>query len=472
MLTKPPKSNGRSGIRYSLPLLLCLLAGCATTSLLLPYPAQLLPIREQLVHGDYSRARKQLSRYLHSQDRLLYRMERGRVAQLARDYPASIHDFAKAIAIFEQNEEKARITLTGGAAQGAALLTNDNALPYGGEPYERIFVHHFQALNYLFKGDREAALVEVRRANLEQKGALERHERELAEAESLDRERAQLEERDAFSSLRSAAGRVKNAIQNAYTFYLSALIYESAGELNDAYIDYRKAWEIFPDNPYLQNDLLRLARRLGFSEEYRRLREDHPPAEPQEPGPDEGDLVVLLEQDFVPFKSEIVVPLLVDSHMEQLVALPTYRFLPHAPSPLRISLEGKRVGETRPIVEVEALAAKALEERLPAMMARQALRFAAKRELSRSAGKKWGEHAELAMEILNLVTEQADRRSWLTLPRNAQILRHALPAGRHQLHFTDGRGSGSVEVEIRPGKMTLLHIIDTEGIFHPDWIIM
>ncbi len=470
MFTKSSHPSKSAGILCRFLLLLCisLPTGCATTSLFVPYPVQLLPLREQMANKEYGQVREQLSRYTNGRDRLLYLLERGRVAQIARDYPASIRDFERAIAIFEQNEAKARITLTGGAAQTSALLTNDNALPYPGEPYERVFVHHFQALNYLFTGDREAALVEIRRANLEQKLALERHERELAEAEERDRER----DLAPFSSLQRAAARVKNSFQNAYTFYLSALIYESAGELNDAYIDYRKAWEIHPDNRYLQNDLLRLARRLGFTEEYRQLRETLALGEPREPGPDEGELVILFEQGFVPYKSEVAIPLWVDTHVEQLIAFPTYRIAPHASPRLRIALAGHPLGDTQPIVEVQALAAKALEERLPAMMARQTLRFAAKRELSRTAGKKWGEHAELAMEILNLVTEQADRRSWLTLPENAQIFRHILPAGKQRLNITDGTGTHTVEVTIRPGRITLLHIIDTKGIFHDDWIIM
>lgn len=475
--TKPFGPREYSGSWYQLSFLfLCLpliLSSCATTSLFIPYPAQIQPIRELIIHREYDKAQKNLSRHLGSRDRLLYLMERGRIAQMAGEYEASIQNFRKAIALLERNEEKARITLTGSGAQTAALLTNDNALPYTGEPYERIFIHQFQALNYLFSGNREAALVEVRRANLEQQVALQRHERELAKAEEMDRERALIEGHDAFSALRSAAGQVKNSIQNAYTFYLSGLVYESAGELNDAYIDYRKALEIRPDNPYLVDILLRLTHRLDFSDDHRQLKEAHALPEPREPSADEGEIVVLFEQGFVPAKSEITIPLWIDlHHVEQRIALPTYRFPAHTHSPLILSLKGDALGETWPIVQVEALAARALEDRLPAIILRQTLRFAAKRKLSYAAGKKWGEHAELAMEVFNFVTEQADRRSWLTLPDNAQILRSILPAGRHQLQLGDREAGKTVEIEIRPGRVTLLHLIDTEGIFHHDWIIM
>ncbi|MEI8618891.1 hypothetical protein P4S63_22420 [Pseudoalteromonas sp. B193] len=45
---------------------------------------------------------------------------------------------------------------------------------------------------------------------------------------------------------------IKNGFQNAYTFYLSALLYQSAKQYDDAYIDYKKALAIQPNNIYLQ----------------------------------------------------------------------------------------------------------------------------------------------------------------------------------------------------------------------------
>jgi len=48
-------------------------------------------------------------------------------------------------------------------------MPNENAIPYRGDTYERIFVHSFQALNFLGERNPEAAGVEVRRANLAQR---------------------------------------------------------------------------------------------------------------------------------------------------------------------------------------------------------------------------------------------------------------------------------------------------------------
>ena len=129
-------------------------------------------------------------------------------------------------------------------------MTNDNAIGYQLAPYEQSMLHTYQALNYLYTDGLESALVEVRRANLVQEKALETYENELLEAKDKDPGINWQQVDAALSPLDSRIGDIKNGFQSAYTFYLSGLLYEAAGELNDAYIDYKKALEIYPDNTF------------------------------------------------------------------------------------------------------------------------------------------------------------------------------------------------------------------------------
>ena len=41
------------------------------------------------------------------------------------------------------------------------------------------------------------------------------------------------------------------------------MLYEAAGDLNDAWVDYQRGYQIAPDNQSLQDALLRLARLRG-----------------------------------------------------------------------------------------------------------------------------------------------------------------------------------------------------------------
>jgi hypothetical protein len=62
------------------------------------------------------------------------------------------------------------------------------------------------------------------------------------------------------------------------------------------------------------------------------------------------------------------------------------------------------------------------------------------------------------MQIFNVITEQADRRSWLTLPNQAQIAKQYVAPGRYEIAF-DQRAPQTIEVQ--GGKTTLIWMIDT-----------
>jgi hypothetical protein len=436
-----------------------MLGGCATTSVFTSYPSQIQKVKQQITSKQFSVAEAELFKHKDDADKILYMMELGRTTQIAADFPKSIDAFKLVIEEMQLNEEKATITASGAMQQGASLLTNDNAIPYSGEPYERIFVHQFQAMNYLFSKDLDSALVEVRRANEQQHLALQNHESEVAKAE--EKEKESLEKNkgfmNSFASLQNVAGKVKNSFQNAYTFYASALIYEIQGNYNDAYIDYKKALEIFPGNIYLQKDVLRLAKQLSMNEDYDRFSGKFK-VEAAAPDASQGEVIVLFEHGFAPVKQEIKVAINTFNNIHTS-AFPTYATIWKEAPPLSISTDGQKLGETAPIIYVQSLAAKALQEQLPAMMIRQVLRIAAKKQVADKSGKAFGDLGKLGATIFNMVSENADMRSWLTLPNDAQILRNSLPAGEHQLQLTNGTASDTHTITVVPGKKTIIRAI-------------
>ena len=461
-------------VRYfSLMSVALLLGGCASSSLFSSYPSQMQPIKQEIEAKQYKVAQDTLDAHREDADKILYMMERGRVSQLANDRKSSIEDFKEVIEAMEANEEKAKISLSDTAAQGTALLSNDNAIPYTGDGHERVFVHQYQAMNYLFSNDLDAARVEVKRANIEQQVALDEHEDELAAAEEKGREYAEGNKSfmASFSAMDSVAGKVKNSFQNAYTFYVSGLIYEILGKPNDAYIDYKKALEIFPENVYVQKDVLRLAKQLSMTDDYEMYKKQYP-VEISSPGKDEGELVVLFEHGFAPAKTETSVPVFTGKQVQK-VAFPIYAIQWQDPSSLTVAIDGgAAIGTTSPIVYVQAMAVKALQEKLPAMLTRQILRVVAKKEMAEQAGKAGGAWVKLGADIFNVVSENADRRSWLTLPNDAQILRSALPEGEYQLRLNNGKAAGMMKVKVESGKRTVVRVVATEHTLHTDAIVM
>ncbi len=447
-----------------------LLSGCATNSLFSPYPLQAEVIKQKIMAGEFSAAQMLLGKQSQGADKILYLMERGRISQIAGNIDASVQDFEQVLDLFEANEAAAKMTASGAISKAGAIMLNENAMPYRGETYERVFVHSFQALNFLNQRNLEAAAVEVRRANLEQQQALLEYEDDLNKAEQQDtkaRNKAMIlannrNYKQKFSSLTSLSSKVKNSFQNAYTFYISGLIYEINGEYNDAYIDYKKALEIYPDNSYLRGDVVRLARYLGMEEDLERIKGRVSEEKMVSLAKGESRVVVLYEQGYAPEKQEI--NLFLDLYgVPNNMVFPTYVNHKKNYRPLVVGLSGDRLGETETIVEISAMAAKALEERLPGIIVRQGLRAIAREHWNdRHQDNLFGALAGLGQLLLN----RADLRSWLTLPAEVQILHTVVNGGQQTLTLSNGLYNDEMSIQVSPGQTTVIHVIAAGGRLH------
>lgn len=445
-----------------------LLGGCASRwqDLFVSYSDQMVPLRNQLLLGHAAEALPKVRESTPGDDTyVLDQLERGRIAWLAGQDGVSKQGFAAADSRLAWEESQARYRLSQGLAQAGSLLTNDQTMAYRTPDYERTMLHHYLALNYLQRGDAEGALVEVRRANQVQERALKaradevRKAKEKSEESEADGEMRQLMSRGA-PELDRLIGQVKNGFQNAYTFYFSGVLYEAAGDLNDAWVDYQRGYQIAPDNQSLQDALLRLARLRGSSDELKETekkvgRKAPPPAKEQ------GQLVVLFEDGLIPARREIFLPLPISTSSGDFrtftVAVPYYDNRASDTGPLTVSV-GKQAGRTSSLVRLESLAAKDLQERLPGMLTRQALRLVAKEQLRRSAAKEGGDVGNILVGIFNTLSERADTRSWLTLPAEASSWQGMVPAGEVQLQLGAGSAMRTLPLTVHAGRTTLVWV--------------
>ena len=448
---------------------LLLAAGCASTSTFTAYPHKIQPLITSMSNRTPVDLSKCLLSETKSNDLILYNMERGRYAQVVANSDVSMADFRTSIEKIRENDNKALISASAIGANVASTLVNDNAIPYEGEGYERVLLHHYQALNYLKKKDIEGAGVEVRLANAEQNESLKRFEKELEKSRNAAEENnvgadgvSRIKTR--YAQMDEVAGKVKNSFQNAYTFYVSGFIYELLLQPNDAYIDYKKALEIYPDNRYLQKDVLRLAEKLEMREDLDELRQRFSIEKRRfidENGAGSGELLVLFEDGFVPQKQEIKIPIPIGRGSLITIAFPIYQEKWSAQTPLRVLNKNELVGSTEPICDVRALAVKALKEKAPVIATRQIIRAVAKGVTAAEARKRGGDLGQFASNVWNLISERADLRSWLTLPANAQILRTKLPAGSYYLtlQYPMAAGPTFADVEITAGGKTVLQVV-------------
>ncbi|MBZ2189147.1 hypothetical protein K8B33_08560 [Alcanivorax sp. JB21] len=434
-------------------LLVTLLSGCATSSLFNPYPQQAAHWKGDLSSEEPERALRHLDRRTRSADKLLYLQERARVAQIAGDIERSQADFAEVIALYDAQDQQAVVRASSAGGGVGALMVNDNALPYRGQEHERIMVHGMQALNYWQLGDLEAAAVEFRRVTLEQQVAEERRARDISRAlEDSEPVAPPSDFEQELAGLNRAAADVRSSIQNAYLYYLAGVFREGVGDYNNALVDYKKAWEVNPSLSLLPADIARVEARGN-----RRYVTD------------QGQVVIAYEQGFIPPREEINLPI-PTIHGYFAVAFPTYSSHQTPPSSLRVTATADNDAPIETRTEVAAalsgMAARALRDGVPGMLARQTLRATAKYEAQKRANDDLGLFGAFATQIYNLVSESADLRSWLTLPAYAQLGRLELPPGDHALTLWGTGGSATVEIPVTRGGITLVRVIDTGQRLH------
>ncbi|CAM4213992.1 COG3014 family protein [Shewanella livingstonensis] len=437
-------------------LIFCLgLSGCAFNSVFVNYPSQIAPFKQQLNNETPAANITELADNISGNDGLLYAQESGRIMQVAGDFTRSKTYYQQAIDAYQVFDDKATVSASKLSAGASSLLLNDNAIPYRGPGYERIMLHQYQALNYLFSGDTQGALVEVRRSNELQSLEQARYQQSQKSVQDMANGtiNAQVEQ------LGKDAGSVTSSFLNAYSYYTTGLLHELANEPNDAFIDYRKAAQITPDNIFLQQDLVRLAKQLGMPQydEFKRRW-----GEAVLPTSEQGQVVFIIERGFVPEKQSITVPFPINGNI-QSASLATYQAQRQLTNSDQIQgLAAPLTAQT--IANIDALAINALKEDLPAALFRQAARVYAKYQMNRSVqsssqrANNQVDAVAIVMQIFNVVTEQADRRSWLTLPRQAQIARQFVDGGSYNIHLNN---SQNVKIDVKPNRTTLIWAIET-----------
>lgn len=467
--------QGKLGLLLTTGSLL-LLTGCAT-SVLQPYPQQMKSTRAALGQPITTASAKQTPtqtkpiKRQRGPDQLLHLLEQARIAQLEQADDISLALYKDAITQFESQAFDAHLDLSNTAQTGTAFLVNDNARQYKGENYERSFIHLYQALNYVFQQDLEGAGVEVRRLNRIQKEALANNEKILAELDEkaqtqlselpIDSQSTQTDIAAYVDAQDAAAQSVKHGFQNAYGYFISGLIYELRGEKNDAYIDYKKAQALNPQVPFLQTALLRLSRSLGFTQEHQRWQQQFKIS--TSGATQNGDnVIVLYESGLVPEKKEAALSIPDLKGRYHSFSFPYYAESRWGHQPLHITSRAfPNSHQTFLLTDTYPLAAKALKDKRTALIARQLSRSIAKAHLHHVSEKEGGALGSVLANIYNIITERADLRSWLTLPRSLQATRFSAPIGKHTLNLQHNQSGANFqyEVAVKPNSTTLLYVV-------------
>jgi hypothetical protein len=453
-------------IKFLIVFSIAALAGCTSmgiTDLFSGYAQQMKTSRAAQLSGNFVKAESSVIAVNSAHNNYaLSQLEKGRLQFLANNWFASQKSFDVAYQQVQAQEQAAKVQINRGLKKMGAVVSNDNAIAYEIPSYEQGMLHSYQALNYLYQGSLEDALVEVRRANLVQERALKVNQAILDEAQEKMASKGISRERlgSSYPSMDNLIGDVKNGFQNAYTFYLSGLLYEAGKQPNDAYIDYKRAIEIYPDNTYLQQDVLRLAKQLGMYEDLARFEKKFGQYKIISEN-NTGQVVVIFEQGIVKAKDEVRLNLPAFNSNSDFkfftFALPVYRGGLLVLTPINIDIEGLNY-QSQEIVRLQSLAAKNLQDQLPGLVTRQAVRLIAKEQVRQKMSKSGGDVGNILATLYNIASEKADTRSWSSLPNNVQIMRFNIAKGSQQLTFSYAGKQEIISIDVAENKTTLINV--------------
>lgn len=151
------------------------------------------------------------------------------------------------------------------------------------------------------------------------------------------------------------------------------------------------------------------------------------------PGPiphDKGELVLFVARGQVPRKvsSDTVIPPSIR------ISIPRYTY---SSSPGAVSIRSDSNINTllQVTTDIGDVARKSLNDRAAQYLTRQALRAGAKESVAQEIGDQ-NELAEVLVRILFFISEEADTRSWETLPGSLTLIRIRLDPGIHNLEIS------------------------------------
>lgn len=338
-----------------------------------------------------------------------------------------------------------------------SFIINDNVLPYEGEDFEKVMVNAFAALNFAQKGLFEEALVEARKVDIK----LREYSRQYGDKNTYK--------------------------EDAFIRYLTGALYESAGEINDAFIAYRNSYRTYefyrenygtPAPGFLLDDIVRTAELMNFSDEADHYKTLGGKTSDRRTSKEEGTILVITYVGIGPKKQEIRPMVSIpDSagilHTFQM-ALPKFapryfggrEYVVEAVSPSDSIVATAELAQ-----DLTAIASKVLDERIALIYlksgGRALLKFLAsekaKSDLKKNENKLINILGSVTIDLLVGATEQADTRIWRTMPAQIHLARLNVKPGKYSVRVTasDGQNSrANLPVNVKAGKTSFLVVDD------------
>ncbi|MHC6223326.1 COG3014 family protein [Pseudomonas sp. X10] len=424
------------------------LVGCSAFR---SYDSELQETNQHLTAGNVDAALALLEKNNRGEDKdLLYYFERGELLRSKGDLKGSQDAWRTADEVVYTWEESVKLDTDKYLSQFGSYLVNDKVRRYEGYDYEKVMLTTQMALNLLAENDFDGARTEIKKthereaviAELRDKEYLKREED--AEKEGVKTEYKDLQGYPVASLDAPEVVNLKNSYQSAFSHYLSGYVYEALGEKGLAAPGYRKAVELRPNTPLLEQALLDLDKNSAKASE--------------------SDVLIVVQSGLAPARDSVRIPLPLPISGNLVITPLSFPVIKEDTSTARFSeiyLNDKALGLTA-LNSTSAMSRRALRDDMPGIILRTTVR-AITRGVAQKQLNDTNPLAGLAMGIASAIIEGADTRTWRTLPDDTLVARVRLSPGEHQLSLPSSLGGRQVKVNIdRPYQVVSLRVVGNQ----------
>ncbi|SCZ36282.1 MULTISPECIES: COG3014 family protein [Pseudomonas] len=409
-----------------------LLSGCSAFR---NYDSELAQTNQQLATGNVEAALTLLEKNNTGPDKdLLYYFEKGELLRAKGDLSGSQNAWTSADQVVGKWEDSVKLDTDKYLAQFGSFLVNDKVRRYEGYDYEKVMLTTQMALNLLAVNDFDGARTAIKKthereaviADLRDKEYLKSEEE--AEKEGIKTEYKDLQGYPVASLDAPEVVGLKNSYQSAFSHYLAGFVYEALGEKDLAAPGYRKAAELRPNTPLLEQALVNLDKPVKS---------------------DDSDILIVVQSGLAPARDSIRVPLPLPIYNNVVITPLSFPIIKPDTSTAtfaQIGVDGQQVDLTA-LNSTTAMSRRALRDDMPGIILRTTVRAITKGV----AQKKINETnplAGLAVGISSAVLEGADTRTWRTLPDMTQVVRLRLKKGEHLVTLPSAVGGSQVKVTV------------------------
>lgn len=372
---------------------------------------------------------------------LLYHMEKGELLRLQNNIPESLKTWLTADESVRAWEEEAKLNPDKLIGDISSFVVNDKFRRYEGFDFEKVLLTTRLALDHIALGKWDNARTEIKKTHEREAVIAELRAKELvkieqeAKARNISVQYKDLQGYPVESLDDPAVAALRNSYQNAFSHYLAGFVYEALGEPSLAAPGYRKAIELRPGVPILEDALKNLHKAR--------------------PRANETVALFVVEAGMAPARESKSFTVPVPTVGAISISFPVIHPDTRTYVPKQLEIEGRGAIPLAAVTNLDLMARRTLKDEMTGIITRSVIRatgrgLAQKKAMEVGGGMlgTFGSLMSTAGVATGIATETADERSWRLLPAQIAIGRAILPSGKYTLSVPTSSGVKKVNADI------------------------